>query len=198
MGVKISELNEALSVQNSDVLPIVQNGETKKIQVETLGSQKVNKSGDTLTGALSFNNTNSYEAIIKDRTINNVNYRAKLGVGDNGSVRLELNEGSSTSGTSLEVRTNGLYNGLSGQKLLEIKTKTINNAPVNNYGNVDLGLSASSAMVLGVNFARGDCNSIPFINANHWYCYVVINQAQNVINLHQSGTVTTTVYYVEF
>lgn len=158
----------------------------------------VEKSGDTMTGVLNFNNTNSYEAIIKDRTINNINYKAKLGVGDNGSVRLELNEGSSTSGTSLEVRTNGLYNGLSGQKLLEIKTKTINNAPVNNYGNVDLGLSASSAMVLGVNFANNDCNSIPFINANNWYCYVVINQAQSVINLHQSGTVTTTVYYVEF
>ena len=52
MGVKISELNEALSVQNSDVLPIVQNGETKKIPVGTLGSQKVNKSGDTMTGDL--------------------------------------------------------------------------------------------------------------------------------------------------
>lgn len=198
MGVKISELNEASSVQNSDVLPIVQNGETKKMTVEVLGSQKVNKTGDTMTGFLNFNNTNSYEAIIKDRTINNVNYRAKLGVGGNGSVRLELNEGSSTSGTSLEVRTNGLYNGLSGQKLLEIKTKTINNAPVNDYGNVDLGLSALSAMVLGVNFANEDCNSIPFINLNHWYCYVVKNQAQNVINLHTSGTVTTTVYYVEF
>lgn len=36
MGVKISELNEALSVQNSDVLPIVQNGETKKINKQTL------------------------------------------------------------------------------------------------------------------------------------------------------------------
>ena len=157
----------------------------------------VEKTGDTMTGVLSFNNTNSYEAIIKDRTINNINYKAKLGIGGNGSVRLELNEGSSTSGTSLEVRTNGLYNGLSGQKLLEIKTKTINNAPVNNYGNVDLGLSASSAMVLGVNFANDDCNSIPFINVNNWYCYVVKNQAQNVINLHTSGTVTTTVYYVE-
>lgn len=38
MGVKISELNEATSAQNSDVLPIVQNGETKKISVETLGN----------------------------------------------------------------------------------------------------------------------------------------------------------------
>lgn len=52
MGVKISELNEATSVQNSDVLPIVQNGETKKIPVEVLESQKVNKTGDTMTGDL--------------------------------------------------------------------------------------------------------------------------------------------------
>lgn len=36
MGVKISELNEATSAQNSDVLPIVQNGETKKIQKQNL------------------------------------------------------------------------------------------------------------------------------------------------------------------
>lgn len=36
MGVKISELNEATSAQNSDVLPIVQNGETKKIQSKKL------------------------------------------------------------------------------------------------------------------------------------------------------------------
>ena len=34
MGVKISELNEASSVQNSDVLPIVQNGETKKFKLK--------------------------------------------------------------------------------------------------------------------------------------------------------------------
>lgn len=39
MGVEISELNEALSVQNSDVLPMVQNGETKKVTVETLGKK---------------------------------------------------------------------------------------------------------------------------------------------------------------
>lgn len=53
MGVKISELNEATSAQNSDVLPIVQNGETKKISVETLGiANAVEKTGDTMTGNL--------------------------------------------------------------------------------------------------------------------------------------------------
>lgn len=38
MGVKISELTEAMAAQNSDEMPIVQNGETKKINVETLMS----------------------------------------------------------------------------------------------------------------------------------------------------------------
>ena len=79
-----------------------------------------------------------------------------------------------------------------------IKTKTINDAPINNYGNVALGLMASSAMVLGVKFANTGFNSIPFINANSWYCYVVKNQPQNTLNIQTSGTVTATVYYVEF
>lgn len=36
MGVKISELTEAMAAQNSDEMPIVQNGETKRINVENL------------------------------------------------------------------------------------------------------------------------------------------------------------------
>lgn len=36
MGVKISELTEAIAAQNTDLLPIVQNGETKKITKENL------------------------------------------------------------------------------------------------------------------------------------------------------------------
>jgi hypothetical protein len=36
MGVKISELTEANSIQNSDLFAIVQNGETKKLEASTL------------------------------------------------------------------------------------------------------------------------------------------------------------------
>lgn len=36
MGVKISELSEAISVQNEDLLAIVQNGETKKVTKKIL------------------------------------------------------------------------------------------------------------------------------------------------------------------
>lgn len=118
MGVKISELSEASSVQNSDVLPIVQNGETKKIQVETLGSQKVNKSGDTLTGELNFNNKSDYGAIRKARTINGTDYGVSIGVGDNTSARMELYQGSNNLGM-VEVRNDGIYNGKKNLKLAE-------------------------------------------------------------------------------
>lgn len=119
MGVKISELSEASSVQNSDVLPIVQNGETKKIQVETLGSQKVNKSGDTLTGELNFQNKNDYAIVRKTRTIDGVDYNANLGIGVNQSARIEFQDANQSNLGALEVRASGIYNGVSGKKLAE-------------------------------------------------------------------------------
>lgn len=122
MGVEISQLNEASSVQNSDVLPIVQNGETKKIPVETLGNQKVNKSGDTLTGELQFNNKNDYGAIRKTRTINGTDYGVSIGVGGNTSARMELYQGSNNLGM-VEVRNDGIYNGKTGNRLIETKSQ---------------------------------------------------------------------------
>lgn len=118
MGVKISELNEATSAQNSDVLPIVQNGETKKIPVEVLGSQKVNKSGDTMTGELLFENKDSYDAIRKTRTLNGTDYQLTVGVGGNGSARMEYVSNNNVLG-SIEVRSNGIYNGKNNKKLAE-------------------------------------------------------------------------------
>lgn len=64
MGVKISELNEASSVQNSDVLPIVQNGETKKITKENLFFDTENEI-EEIINSLKFNydsSTASYYA----------------------------------------------------------------------------------------------------------------------------------------
>lgn len=118
MGVKISELNEATSAQNSDVLPIVQNEETKKISVETLGSQKVNKSGDTLTGGLLFENKNDFNAIRKTRTLNGTDYQVTVGLGGNGSARMEYVTNDKVL-SSIEARSDGLYNGVSGKKLAE-------------------------------------------------------------------------------
>ena len=123
MGVKISELNEALSVQNSDVLPIVQDGETKKIPVGTLGSQKVNKSGDTLTGSLYFNNADTYDAIRKKRTIDGVDYELSVGLGGNKSARMELVGTNNIVLSSVEARNDGVYNGKTGNKLVETKSQ---------------------------------------------------------------------------
>lgn len=123
MGVKISELNEASSVQNSDVLPIVQNGETKKIPVGTLESQKVNKTGDTLTGSLNFNNKNDFNAIRKTRTLNGTDYQLTVGLGGNGSARMELVGENDTVLGSVEVRNDGVYNGKTGNKLVETKSQ---------------------------------------------------------------------------
>lgn len=89
MGVKISELNEASSVQNSDVLPIVQNGETKKTSVETLGSQKVNKTGDTMTGDLNMGNNS-----VKLSTNGNIEWK-EYGCGDKFRIIPDFNGGGS-------------------------------------------------------------------------------------------------------
>ena len=82
----------------------------------------VEKTGDTMTGRLAFNNPSEYEAITKKRTNNNVDYTMILGVGGTGAVRLERREGTAGSGQSLEVRSDGLYSGSSGKKLAEQST----------------------------------------------------------------------------
>lgn len=129
MGVKISELNEASSVQNSDVLPIVQNGETKKVPVETLGSQKVNKTGDTLTGELQFNNKSDYGAIRKTRTVNGVDYEANVGISAAPSTRIELKDANDNLIGQLDIRADGyIWNGKTGNRLVETKSEI-------NYGN---------------------------------------------------------------
>lgn len=122
MGVEISQLNETTTAQNSDVLPIVQNGETKKINTQNLMASKVNKSGDTLTGELNFNNVNDYGAIRKIRTINNTDYGVSIGVGGNTSARMELYQGSNNLGM-VEVRIDGIYNGKTGNRLIETKSQ---------------------------------------------------------------------------
>lgn len=97
MGVKISELNEASSVQNSDVLPIVQNGETKKIPVGVLGSQEVNKSGDTMTGDLNMQSNS-----VKFGTTGNILWKED-GYGD--KFRIIPDFGGSGSSNSIKIQS---------------------------------------------------------------------------------------------
>lgn len=93
-------------------------------KIENGISDCVSKSGDTLTGILTFNNTNNYEAIKKVRTVDGSNYTAVVGVGVAPSAKIELKDGSNTSLGSMEVRNNGIYNGNSGRKFVETEKLT--------------------------------------------------------------------------
>lgn len=96
--------------------------ETKMNNIENgikdLDDNKVNKSGDTLTGELLFKNTDDFAAIRKNRTLNGTDYQLTVGLGTNGSARMEYADASKVLG-SIEVRSNGVYNGVSGKKLAE-------------------------------------------------------------------------------
>lgn len=116
--VKISELPVATDVNDEDLVMVVQDGFNKQVTKENFQKDKVNKSGDTLTGGLLFENKDGYDAIRKTRTIDNADYSLSVGVGANKSARLELYQGSQNLG-QLDVRSDGIYNGISGKKLLE-------------------------------------------------------------------------------
>ena len=72
-----------------------------------------------LAGEIKFNNKSDYTAIRKIRTINGVDYNVNIGVGDNQSGRMEFQDVNNNVLGSLEVRSDGIYNGKSGKRLLE-------------------------------------------------------------------------------
>lgn len=50
----------------------------------------VEKTGDTLTGELLFENKSDYAAIRKTRTLNGTDFQLAVGLGTNGSARMEI------------------------------------------------------------------------------------------------------------
>lgn len=80
----------------------------------------VEKTGDTLTGGLLFENKDVYDAIRKTRTLNGTDYQLTLGLGGNASARMELVGANDTVLSSVEVRSNGVWNGLSNRRLPEV------------------------------------------------------------------------------
>jgi hypothetical protein len=59
-------------------------------------NDRVKKTGDSLTGSLTFNNFNDYHAVHKYRDIHNVRYSANMGcgiLGGQGIVTLEVRKG---------------------------------------------------------------------------------------------------------
>lgn len=81
---------------------------------------KVNKTGDTLTGELDFQNTDSYYAIKKSRIVEDNEHKLTVGIGVNGSSVLENYDGDTLVGR-LEVRPNGeIWNAKNNCKILEL------------------------------------------------------------------------------
>lgn len=215
MGVKISELNEASSVQNSDVLPIVQNGETKKIQVETLGSQKVNKSGDTLTGELLFENKNVYDAIRKTRTFNNEDYQVSVGVGGNMSARMEFVKVPNNVLGSVEARSDGIYNGVSGKKLAEqsngwtnatlssyingtVRYTKIGNIVIVNFSDVQVKSNLSHAVVLASGLPVSTTFQLTVLDnfdSPGTPMRIAVNSSGQIVDHYSSNTVSNNGYY---
>ena len=74
-------------------------------------------------------------------------------------------------------------------------TKTLT---VNNYGNVQLGISYANHIVLSVR--RTDAfshNLVPFINSNNWFAYAIRNVSGTTLSLEPSGTnMTVEICYI--
>lgn len=105
--------NKHIWVNNVDAVD-----ETKMNNIENGIANAVEKTGDTLTGELLFKNTDEYAAIRKTRTLNGTDYHLTVGLGTNGSARMEYVDNSKVLG-SIEVRSNGLYNGVTNKKIAE-------------------------------------------------------------------------------
>ena len=90
--------------------------ETGKVPSSQLPSagDKVSKSGDTLTGSLTFNNNNAYHALMKYRTVNGKTYGVNVGcgmLGGEGIVSLEVRHGDATDSPllgRLEISSRGV------------------------------------------------------------------------------------------
>lgn len=105
--------NKHIWVNNVDAID-----EDKMNHIENGIANAVEKTGDTLTGELLFKNTDDFAAIRKNRTLNGTDYQLAIGLGTNGSARMEYADNSKVIG-SIEVRSDGVYNGVSGKKLAE-------------------------------------------------------------------------------
>lgn len=121
--VKVSELPMATNVDDDDLVMVVQDGFNKQVTKENFQKEKVNKSGDTLTGFLDFENKNEFHAFLKTRTLNGTDYQVAVGVGGNNSARMEFVQNNNIL-SSVEARIDGgIYNGKTGNRLIETKSE---------------------------------------------------------------------------
>ena len=120
-------------------------------------SDIINKSGDTMTGTLTFNNTNEYGAVYKYRKVNNIDYRGSFGIGidsnGNGATALEIYKGSSQVGR-IELREDGkIYNGMTNKQLVEESiTEGVLTETSNTFSSIDVKRVIKQGKVVQVAF----------------------------------------------
>lgn len=130
--------------------------------VTNLSDNKVNRSGDTLSGELQFNNKNDYGAIRKTRTINGTDYNANFGIGANQSARIEFQDSNQINLCTLEVRANGIYNGMSNRRLPEVAYSAWGSSFTFSLtgGHALVITNQNDCLILWVAGARPDCNVV--------------------------------------
>lgn len=122
----------------------------------------VSKSGDTLTGELQFNNKNDYAVFRKTRTINGTDYNANFGLGANQSARIEFQDANENILGNLEVRSGGIYNGLSNRKLPEVAYVAWSSSLSFKMtgGHALVMINQNDCLILWVAGAGPDCNVV--------------------------------------
>lgn len=188
--------------------------EDKMNHIENGIANAVEKTGDTMTGELAFNNPSEYAAITKKRTNNNVDYTMLLGVGGTGVVRLERREGTAGSGQSLEVRNDGLYSGASGKKLVEQSTgwtdatKTsaisgtvrytkIGNIVIINFSDVQVKSNLSHGTILASGLPTSTVYQMTVLNNfdTPGYMRIAVNPSGQIVDHYSSNTASNNSYY---
>lgn len=79
----------------------------------------VKKTGDTMTGVLKIENKSNFDGVTKTRTVNDIDYTAKLGVGSDGSAVLELGSNGDVLGRINITPDGRIKNYFTNQYLLE-------------------------------------------------------------------------------
>ena len=167
-----------------------------------------------LAGRLLFNNKDSYDAIRKIRTLNGTDYQLTVGVGGNGSARMEYVSNNNVLG-SIEVRSNGLYNGVSGKKLAEQSTGWTNatlssyitgtvryikigNIVIVNFSDVNVKSNLSHAVVLASGLPTSTVFQLTVLDnfdSPGKPMRVAVNTSGQIVDHYSNNTVSSNGYY---
>ena len=133
-----------------------------------INSEKVEKAGDTLTGALSIENKTQFLGIEKTRTINSKDYNIKVGIGVNGTAIIELHDLSKSSSQTqigkLEIMTDGkVKNGQTNKYFVEESLITSAATPASNFKTISLNSIVTRNGVTQVSF-RGQVGDTAIAN----------------------------------